>query len=670
MATRVRIVKLLAFAFSSCGVVACGDGEADEPRAAQARSVVLYGAREQTELTPFPSNRYTRADASTATGLRVDVTPQTTADEMVTELGGTFAQLSTLDGFSTTGGVFFKLSAPIDARGIDRVPDADPPVLDPPEDAERYTQPDAPFLLVNVDDASPEQGQAMGIVPRYFEQAADDFYTADEFTVIAQPARPLLPATRYVLVVTRALRARDQTAVGASPEMSAALTSATDDYSVSLREAVASAASAVGFDRRQVVAATVFTTASTVTEVARMAEARRAAPDPTLEQAFTIETPYAAPDPRVRFVTKFSAPEFRHADGKWRTASGGAPEVAKSTNLEAFLAFSDATQSGPRPVVFYAHGLGGDKDGCWGTAQRLTELSARGVAVIAIDSPEHGSRSSSETNLISSVYGFFGIDQETNAFDIERARDNFRQMAADQLELVRFTKTLGALDLLPLDADGNPAPDGVPDLDVSRFYYIGHSFGSVQGPSVFALAPEIEAATWNVGGAGLMMLLRDSNLFSLVLKSFSPATTPFGAVARFMAASQAVVDPGDPLNFARYAAGPPLTGVSAGPARDVLLQEVVDDTIVPNSTSEALARAVGLSLVHPVKGGSGLTEAVAPVKANLPSGGTGVICQFDRADGKVAAHGELIFSSEARQQYVEFFKSHVDTGQATVVAPY
>ena len=233
-----------------------------------------------------------------------------------------------------------------------------------------------------------------------------------------------------------------------------------------------------------------------------MAKAARAAPPPAQGDPWSL---VKTDGTEVRFRATFAAPEFRKPhpagqplafdDGKWQTGKDGAPIAQSTAQLETFLDFSDSTKGGKRPVVIYQHGLGGDKDGAWGTAQRLAALSANGVAVFAIDSPEHGSRApaGSSGSLISSVYGFFGIDPTTQAFDIERARDNFRQMSSDQLELVRFIETLGKLDQLPLDAQGNPAPDGVPDLDLSRILYIGHSFGSVQGATIFALAPEISA---------------------------------------------------------------------------------------------------------------------------------------------------------------------------------
>jgi hypothetical protein len=291
-------------------------------------------------------------------------------------------------------------------------------------------------------------------------------------------------------------------------------------------------------------------------------------------------------------------------------------------------------------------------------------VGERGVAVIAIDSPEHGSRGDASGDVAGSVFGFFGIDNDTGEFDIGRARDNFRQMAADQLELVRLVDSLGALDLLP-----EGAPDGVPDLDVSQIFYIGHSFGSVQGPTVFALAPEIKHAVWNVGGDGLMFLLEDSATFSLVVNGLRPPGTADGSLARFMSLAQAIVDPGDPLNYARNALRYPLVAGADEP-RSLLLQVVVGDTIVPNSSSNAVARAAQLGLMHEVVAVPGLSAVGPSTSANGPNGSTAVVCQFDKMNGDVTAnHGELIFSPEAQDQYVELFNSALENGVGTVVAP-
>lgn len=650
----LRLSPLLGFALAGC---------ADDPLVPPIEAI--YGAPAETMLTPYPSNRYALPDPSAPTGLRVSISAETTADPIASSFGSVGEQLNEMDGFSTSGGVIAMFTGPIDIRGITTDPLADPPVVDAPRDADDYKRPGAPFVLINVDPSSQARGEAHGLVPRVWEQAKDSYYTSDEFTLIAQPATPLLPGTRYAFAVTHGLKAKNGGEVRRSAEMDRLLRGEGDDpYTTEVQDAlVEMEASPAGVARDDIVLFTVFTTASILTPTIAMAKAARASAAPALLEPWSVETPIEG-DGRVRFRAVYEAPDYRRPapNGQW-LVEGGAPVAQKKVGLEVFLAFADGTKSGPRPVVIYGHGLGGDKDGCWGTAQRLADINA---AVIAIDSPEHGSRSADETNVLSSTFAFFGIDPGTQDFDIRRARDNFRQMASDQLELVRFLGSLGSLDLLPPGA-----PDGVPDLDVSRALYIGHSFGSVQGPAIFALAPEIKQAVWNVGGDGLTTLLRDSGTFSILVNALRPPGTSDGAVARFFAVTQAIVDPGDPLNYARFGTLEPLEGAPMWAPRDVLLQEVIDDHIVPNSTSEALARAAGLELIDAIRPISGVKSVAAPVTSNLPSGSTGAVSQFDRMDGSVpASHGELIFAAEARAQYVEFFKTGLSAPRATAVAPY
>jgi hypothetical protein len=622
----------------------------------------IYGDGPDTSLVPFPSDRYSVADAATKTGLRVDIGAHNTADTFALAYPDTTAQLNARDGFSTVGGVAVGFTGAIDIHGIVIDETADPPVTDAVMDAADYTVKGAPFLLVDVDEASPEKGKAIGLLPRWWAQAKDDYYIADEFTLVAQPAAPLVPRRRYAFVVTSVLKAADGGKIGRTKQMEAVVSGEdTSAYAGQVRDALGVIEGSIGVAKDDVVLATAFTTGSVHDDVLAAAEAARAAPAPALLEPWTVETPMQA-DGRVRFRAVFEAPEYRAEDGKWHLGDGGVPAHAK-VGMEVFLAFSDGMQSGPRPVVFYAHGLGGTKDGCWGTSERLADLNA---AVLAIDSPEHGSRSIDPDKPLVATFRFFGIDSETQVFDIERARDNFRQMASDQLELVRFTQALATLDLLPVEA-----PDGMPDLDVSQFLYIGHSFGSVQGPSIMALAPEVKHAVWNVGGAGLMGLLRDSGTFGLLVNALKPAGTPDGALGRFFAATQAIVDPGDPVNYARHATLEGLPGVQGWEPRDVLLQEVIKDSIVPNSSSEILARAAGLVNMDPLVTVSGLAEAKGPVTGNLPGGATGVMSQFDKIEGdKLATHGELIFSPEARAQYVKFFQTGLSAGHATCEGPY
>lgn len=639
----------------------CGDDTRLPPAEESPRVEVVYGDPLTTQLVPFPSDRYTVPDASTRTGLRLRVDAEATGDAFVASYPLVVQRLGELDGFSTAGGLALQLSAPIDGQAFAGSQGGTAfEALDP----QAFMGPGSPLLLVDVDPASPAFGATIGLLPRYFEQTQDDYYVRDEITIVARPAVPLVPARRYAFFATRALLDLEGRPVVRSAAFEELMSGGGGEYEASVREAVQVLQSSVGVAAEDVIVASVFTTESVHDEMVALAESARDRPLPAQVEPWTVQQTSEA-DARVRFRGTFVSPEYRReSDGTFEIADG-TPVPQSDVELEVYLGFSDANFSGPRPVVIYQHGLGGDKDGSWGTSERLADVVAGGVAVIAIDSPGHGFRGDGGEGIASSVFGYFGIDPDSGEFDIARARDNFRQMAADQLELVRFVQSLSELDLLP-----EGAPDGVPDLDVSQLLYIGHSFGSVQGPTLFALAPEVRHAVWNVGGDGLMFLLEDSGTFSLVVNGLRPPATPDGALARFMSAAQAIVDPGDPLNYAPYALGASLT--PAGPAgpRSVLLQEVVGDNIVPNSSSHAVARAAGLGLMNGVVPVPTLEAVAAPVAGNMAAGSTGVLCQFATMNGgEVATHGELIFAEEARAQYVELFRSALADGVGTVLAP-
>ena len=614
------------------------------------RVVVLYGSQKETRLSPYPSNRYAKTDPTSRTGLRLDLRLETSSDPVVKEpnFAGTVAALNRLDGFSTIGPIIVGFSSEIDPAATEKA-----------------------MMVVDVDDASPARGHTIPILNLYYTTTNNDATTPD-YTLLVHPLEPLRQRTRYAFVMGEGIKsAKDGGLVVASEATKKLLADEPGEYAESVRRALPLVESATSWKKESLRLATVFTTASVRDTMEAIGTERRAAPVPEQTVAFTVQQKGDGSDKRVRFVGRYEAPEYRRPKPPNGTATfdvgaDGRPAIQKTESLELYLTFSDATKSGPRPIVIFGHGLGGDKDSVWGTAERLAEL---GVAVVGIDAPEHGSRSDPPTkdgksDLFQSVTGFFAANPDTKQFDMERVRDNFRQMGSDQLELVRFLKTLGSLDLLPLGA-----PDGVPDLDTSKILYLGHSFGSVLGPLVGSLAPEIQAACWNVGGDGLATLIRDSGLFSLLVDTFRPPGTPKADVAKFFAITQAILDPGDPANFARFTTLEALPGVPSWRAKDVLIQQVQADNIVPNSSTEILARALGLPLAgvatHPVPG---MPYAGFPVTANLPSGSTGAMVQYEMADGKTATHGELIFTDVARKQYVEFFRTAL-AGRAVILAP-
>jgi hypothetical protein len=405
----------LPLIFAPFVLAACSDPTA-APEAPHI--VALYGKPAETALSPYPSNRYTTADATTSTGLRVHIGADVTNDQLISSYEKTVEQLNEMDGFSTVGGVIVNFSGPIDAKSLVLAPEADPPLLGPILDATDYQKPGSPLYLVNVDENSPEKGQTIGLIPQWYAQEDDDDFPAD-YTLVAEPAIPLRQGTKYAFVVTNDLHAADGRPIDRSPDMEALLgAGAEGEYGTSVNDAVDEIEKSVGVARKDIILASVFTTATIRSGIEAMGIAARKAPTPVLSSPWEVQQGPEAGG-RVRFKAVYDAPDYRGADtGTW-SFENGMPVVQKTAGLEVFLAFSKAEVSGKRPVVIYGHGLGGDKDGTWGTADRLAGVDPNGVAVFGIDSPEHGSRmrDPNQNSLFAAFY-FFGIDDKTQAFNI------------------------------------------------------------------------------------------------------------------------------------------------------------------------------------------------------------------------------------------------------------
>lgn len=651
---RQTLLSTLLF-LAACGgepAKAPPDGGDQRPAAA---TRVLYGPRRSTKLTPFPSNRYTRADGASPTGQRLSISTDTTDDTLPALYPSITNQLNEQDGFSTVGGITIHFSGAVDPASFMRGSDD-------------YRSTDSPLRLIDVDPSSPERGSTRGLVVRYYPEDADDGQSGD-YLLVAQPSTPLRQRTTYLFVVTDALKDASGAAVGASDDMALLLDGKQQGaYEESIRDALGSIREAQALTVDHVALASLFTTQTVQDETFAMAAALRTSPAPALDGEVTLaQIDDAQPNGRISFRGHFIAPEWRSAtDGRFRFDESGAPVVQSMASLEFLLVFSDRQQTGPRPVVIFAHGLGSSKAMTWDAAGWLAD---QGVAVIGIDAPGHGSRAAEGTkgSMLDTAFAFFAVDFDTRTFNLARGRDNFRQMSSDQVQLVRaITGALKDIDLLP-----NGAPDGVPDLDPTRIGYLGQSFGALLGPTALALAPEVRGGVLNVGGGGLATIIHDSPSFQLLLPGLFEPGTSKGDIARIMSAAQGLYDPGDPLNYARFVTLEAPPGAMGFSPKNMLVQEVMHDVLMPNDSTALLARTLGLTHVTPaIEPIEGVKTAPAPLSGNLSGGATGGVFQFDKTDGKTADHNTLAGSSEGRAQYGAFLKAMFEGSPCVIVDPY
>lgn len=252
------------------------------------------------------------------------------------------------------------------------------------------------------------------------------------------------------------------------------------------------------------------------------------------------------------------------------------------------LAFVLTLPKGPRPpggwkVVLGAHGAGGrntpklnvDPGYCLEWAQ---PLAARGLGCIGIDAVSHGTRGS--------VTQFFAVE------DLAAIRDRFREMTFDLLQLERAVRTL--------DVDG----DGAPDLQ-GEVGYFGNSLGGIMGSGFLPYANHVKAAVLNVPGAGLSNILVSNNIGGLIgLLIVAQTDLAFesaeyhAAFPLFRSVGQAFFETGDPINMVQL----------VPPGRAVLVQEGRNDQLVPNATTEDLAKALGAAPA------AGATQGTAPLR--------------------------------------------------------
>ena len=287
------------------------------------------------------------------------------------------------------------------------------------------------------------------------------------------------------------------------------------------------------------------------------------------------------------------------------------PVVKSVLNIPLFVTVPNAASgrtkpTGGWPVVIFQHGLQGNRTQA---AAIAATYAAQGFVVAAIDIPLHGitdpnspfyqagNERTFDLDIINNATGAPGADgiidpsgaQIINLTSPLTSRDSLRQAAAD---LIALSRSLPALDL---------NADTVPDIDGANIHYAGISLGGIVGTVFNAqLGAGTRSAYLNVPGGTISQLLRDSPaLRNTVNAGLSAAGIPTGTVLydQFLRDVQTVIDSGDPINYVSNAAA----------LRSVLLTQVLNDVVVPNSATQRLvvaaaptkASAAGLTPVGP-----------------------------------------------------------------------
>jgi hypothetical protein len=507
--------------------------------------------------SPFPSNRFTVADSTQNTGLRVKLPKP----DCVSRPSDCFDidVLNELDGFNLQPRISIPFDGPIDVGSVSS----------------------QSMFLVSLGSTLPGGDAGGGTVG--INQVVWDTFTN---TLHVEANDQLEQATRYVLVVMQSIRDANGKRIKASTEFLDLVNDqdgvstgnpTLDAYRTSLQNALLRIDEAGIVPLDQVVAASVFTTQSVTALLEKVRDQIKAStpdaasfslnPDGTrtvfsLSDVTTITfaqqtstTPGASLTQLglnlslLRLVPgaiktiafgKYTSPDYMTHPGEFIPPVGtlsGTP-TAQGENEVFFNLFlpSGLEPDAGWPVAIFGPGDGQDKN--TGPLPVAATMAAQGVATIAINTPGSGRGPLSTLTVKQTIGGQVsevtfpaggrGIDQNGDVTidqpegsgavpprQILGRRDGNRQSVVDYMQLVRVIESGG------MDVDD----DGAPDLDPSRVYYFGRSRGGIYGVPFLAVEPSVRVGVINAAGTDETFHLSPVNRsgFGAFLQSRTPS---------------------------------------------------------------------------------------------------------------------------------------------------
>jgi hypothetical protein len=641
---------------------------------------VHYDRGDALRLAPFPDDYWAVPDASTPTGVALELPLPPFPDLFQQEVFAALAAaVGAVDGWSRQPPIVLAFSHDVDLSAV-------------PADAAASADPFAPVALLDVDPGSPDYGER---IPYRMLRRSDFAPTGGvDRVALLFPAVDLRERGRYAVVVTRRVFA--QGAPGAPFRPSAffadLLEPAQTGESAERARARASVEpvldaleglARVPIPREDVALAVRLTVRShpDVSDMVAIKEQALAGPPPAL-----ILPSRANPCPSLDLcITTHSGrtlevrgrvrlPNYRDAQKRLvRDPVTGRPQQTGTADVPFVLTLPPEALDGPVVPVMHQHGNPSCAEEVTHDNQEL--LDDAGFAVLGF------------TDALNREYGHdIAIQTQGIFFTLVLTQALpwlWLQTASDQIHFLRAIQGMGGLDLLRRGPGGTPAigPDGMPEIDPTRILYTGISEGGNHAQRFLPFAPELSAAVATVGGGRLGDTLIHQNADGILdqLSAFLPLIRP---VELWVGLSlfQAAFDPQDGHTFLRHMHREPLlpfAGSDDAVPPSTLWIEGTGDTYVPNNASRAAAIELGLPHVRPLTAPvPGLAQVDAPVSGNLGPGLTTGYFQYAPATtpwcdwwGELEPHFCAQSADEAKAQRLHFLETGLD-GAAEIIDPF
>lgn len=587
----MKIVRF-ALALSIASLLA---GCADDPFALELTPSCNPVAASSDCMLPFPSAFHEKDDASSPTGVRVNLDPMMLPlRDGVTPID--VSPYNAADGFSPVVPILVHFAADIDTDPLPSQFELEQSIAD-----------GSTVALFNM-----ETGKRVLFFAEMDENRRDDY--PDRYALILRPQEPMDMGARHLVVIKDDLRDRSGAPLAPPPVFKALRDGAAHvgpaiDAMRPKYDAIFDFARERGYARERILLAWDFQVASEdylLGSVLSMRDAAMAA-SKSGELGYTLTKITNEPNEYITKIIEgdFEVPTFLREDDTFDYDPTHRPRRQPVNRKYPFTMIipQKAKLGEPLPLVVLGHGI-------FGQGREFLTGSGDGVAIQQL---------AQEMGAVGIATDWIGLSQNDLLRIAAEVAPNLDRLGivTDQLQQALInTLVMTKLAKGALQEDPMVKVTAAPLIDTTRIFYWGASLGGIQGSAFISISDDIERAAFGVPGSAWSTMLSRSIVFPSIRTLLEPHyPDPLGftlAISVF----QGRFDHPDPANITKLMFKSPLP--DAPKDRRVILQEAIGDSQVPNMTSELLARAMGVSLLTPsVTPVYGLPEVTGPTTSSV-----------------------------------------------------
>lgn len=536
-------------------------------------------------VLPWPSSMYEREDASSPTGVRLDL-PLGALPSNIDDVDIDPAWMNLRTGFSPMTQILLAFPGGVDDSNLVFHDDMAASVTDA-----------SPTVIVDL-----TTGER---VAHFAEVDVNEVTNLDEQILYLRPAVRLAGNRRYAVGIRKSLRGKG----GGELPISAAFRAMLDGgasgharFDAAARgryPATFEALEAAGVARTDLVVAFDFTTADDAAMIADPLAARDAAMAVVGDAEsvpYTITVDERDPAAGIARIVRFEYTTPQIADprglaGFHRDGAGKVTVQGTTTATGSIVIPSCATPDDKAALAIFGHGFFGGLDESTGGYIRQFAAATCTIVVGGVW------RGMSSSEIPDALLGLSELNR------IRGFGDRIWQGMTDFMTLTKLAKGKLARELFVDEAAASI-------VDVDRLFFYGISQGHILGTTLFAYDPTLTRAVLGVGGANWAVMFERSNnwaVYSLPVKG------SYGGVMSSVILQQVIemaFEIVDGATIAPHALAGTLPGT---PSKQWLQQMSMGDCAVPNLASEYQARSFGLPLLGPsVATPFGFTPADGP----------------------------------------------------------